>query len=59
MNIAYLTCDGVLDSVFDSQVMGLIAELEKEKIKVDLYSARGPKRNFDPLLQEKISEVRS
>lgn len=57
MNIAYLTCDGVLDSVFDSQVMGLIAELEKEKVGVDLYSARGPKRNFDPLLQEKIQEV--
>lgn len=58
MNIAYLTCDGVLDSVFDSQVMGLIAELEKEGIGVDLYSARGPKRNFDPLLNEKNREVR-
>lgn len=58
MNIAYLTCDGVLDSVFDSQVMGLITELEKEGIGVDLYSARGPKRNFDPLLNEKNREVR-
>ncbi len=58
MKIAYLACSGILDSVFDSQVIGFLDQLKERDVGADLFAARGPESIFSTPFREKTREIR-